>query len=122
MEPGQETERKLEKFRADFSALVKEESKIGMEHFLRTSHQENYFDPIYLSEEDMNIWGKIENDSLTTNEFFEYMAKTGGLVKSSPDGKAKSSRNIFAAFVADKASVIFGQREIEKIIKESKQK
>lgn len=100
----------LNSFQAEIAALKQEEEESGKSptaHFKEWKGVE--FNPAELTEDDLEIWGKTKDESLTEEDFHAYREKL-----MEEDRERNSSRKMFLAFIANKATSIFGLRYLEK--------
>lgn len=101
---SQEEENGFEAFVSEVEEMKrKEEETRETGHFLMPG-----FNPRELSEEDMRMWGKTKDESITEGEFFSYREEIMEQVKEK-DPRALS-RNIFQAFIANKVTGLFNER------------
>ena len=118
--PNSEISPELEKFREDFKAVVGTENEKGTAHFRKMKSEDYNFDPAELQAEDMEIWKKIKNGSVTMEDFRAYRAKIEKFMISRPGSKEAVSRNVFLSYAANKANNILMRSELEKTKKETK--
>lgn len=118
--PNSETSLELEKFKEDFRAVVEAENEKGTAHFRKMKSEDYNFDPADLQAEDMEIWEKIKNGSVTMEDFHAYRAKVEKFMALNPGSKKALSRNIFASYAANKANNILMLSELQKTKDETK--
>ncbi len=118
--PNSETSPELGKFREDFRAVVEAENERGTAHFRKMKSEDYDFDPADLQAEDMEIWKKIKNGSVTIEEFRAYRAKIEKFMISRPGSKEAVSRNVFLSYAANKANSVLMRQELEKTKEETK--
>lgn len=108
---------------AEFREKIKEfadmersgESKTG--HFISEGAT---FNPEALTDEDLNIWRKIEDETITLDDFHEYQGQVIAELMAegtSEEDLPNSPRMIFAAFVANKAMPIVNKAVMEALKK-----
>lgn len=116
-QPPQKEKTPLGAFREEMSGYKKEEMRKKAEFEKRGSQGERYdphFDdinPEHLTEDDMAVWEKTKNKTLTRKELQEYLGRMSGELKSA-EPQVKKSRGTFYAFIANKAAFIV-KRELE---------
>ncbi len=118
--PNTEISPELEKFREDFRAVVETENEKGTAHFRKMKSEDYDFDPADLQAEDLDIWKKIKNGSVTMEDFKAYRAKVEKFMASNPGSKRALSRNTFMSYAANKANNILMRSELEKTKEETK--
>jgi len=99
----------LNDFQAEIAALQQEEEsgKSPTAHFKEWKGV--IFNPSELTENDREIWDKTKDDSISEADFYAYREK---LMQEDPS--QSSSRKMFMAFIANKATEIFGRRYLNK--------
>ncbi len=104
---------RLEKFWEEMAKFQENEKLYGKSgHFLHTPG----FQPKELVAEDMLIWEKVKDESLTPEEFFTYKEK----FQKSGEGY-DSSRGLFYQMAANKANSIFLNRSMDEQRQNKKQ-
>jgi len=112
-------EGKLADFRAEISELKKQEdSKIE-----KSSHfQAGEFNPTELTKEDMDIYLKFKEGTLTTEELNRYRNKvlgSEGLAGDKGDSLIRfRTRGLFVGYIANKLSGILMREELKKVKQE----
>ena len=93
-----EEEGKLDKFKKEIAEIKQKETKgeLSTIHLSETEYRKAV-DVNELTEKDMEIWEKLKEGTLRTDEFREYRAEIP---------KDNQSRIDFAAFIANKLSII----------------
>lgn len=72
------------------------------------------FAPEHLTEDDMAIWERLEEKTLTREEFFAYRHRVMESKAKNPDDPVGKSRAVFQAFIANKASLLFAREDKER--------
>lgn len=101
MEQPPNDQEKLAGFIAEISALRDAEASTQQ----TANFSDPKFNPAELSAEDMHVWEKIKDSSITMAEVSAY--------KIGAQGSGNLSRALFGAFVANRAQAIIGNRELD---------
>jgi len=105
-----EEEYSLAQFQADMAEWAAKEARSDEQsgHFLtpgtRTREINPAFDPSCLTGEDMDLWKRMQERTITLEEFRQYQADIEALDRANP---ATESRVIFSAFAGNKAMSLF---------------
>lgn len=107
----------MEFFRKEISGIVSAEVARSLEtaHFLKLGgslEPDPDFHVEDLTEEDMQIWRKVQEGTITRRDMEAYREKVNEIKQKEP--AVWRSRNIFCAFIANKASPVISGRERKK--------
>lgn len=99
----------LDKFRNDFGNMMEERKQNNTAQ----KGEREEFDPAVLTAEDMEIWNKIKDGSLTAEEFEPYRSMVSGFINANQGTKAAFSRTVFCAFAGNELLKLNLKRERE---------
>ena len=104
-------------FVAEVEAMRERERQEGAKTAHFTGYRAECFSPAELTVGDMEMWRKIQAGNFTREELRDYQDEVGEEAAKAREkgGKGTTSREVFAAFLANKAMPILIKRELAEL-------
>ncbi len=106
----EDPEKKLRSFKEEIRDVAEQEKIVGKTgHFSESSGNAIDFNVDELSVEDMDIWGKVKDDSITKQEYDQYRAPFDDVsAKDMPQ-----TRITFLKFISNKVGIILMTKDMK---------